>query len=276
MYMLGFTLDNRMQHGFAARNGVLAAFLARADYTGIERVLERSYGGFFTTFLSDLVSLPTDGRVSPFQSLGMDWELEEILIKPYALMAALHAPVDCIRLLQDKHKTLFQNVANIKYIMVQMGGTALKKGGWKIETREVDPVAAQMNTAYAIAMQLVDWRVMPASFASDKLNRQSIRELTDKIECVRNEEFDSSLKTRITVSFHEGGEDVSEFVEMPRGVRPKLDDTEIKEKYLGLTSGLMDDKRSRLILNEVMSIEEKESLAHLLRELRTNVECILK
>lgn len=39
-----------MQHGFAARNGILAAFLARAEYTGIERVLERSYGGFFSTF----------------------------------------------------------------------------------------------------------------------------------------------------------------------------------------------------------------------------------
>ena len=265
-----------MQHGFAARNGVLAAFLARSDYTGIECVLERPYGGFFTTFSSGLALLPADERVSPFESLGMDWELEEILIKPYALMAALHAPIDCIRLLQDKHKTIFQNVANIKSIMVQMGGTALKKGGWRIEAHEVKPITAQMNTAYAIAMQLVDWQVTPASFASDKLNRQAVRELNDKIECVRNEDFDGSLKTRITVSLFEGGEDVAEFVEMPRGVRPKLDDIDTKEKYLDLTSGLMDDERSRLILDEVMSIEEKSNLAHLLGRLRRNVGCVLK
>ena len=67
-------------------------------------------------------------------------------------------------------------------------------------------------------MQLVGWQVMPASFTSDELNRRPVRELTDKIECVRNEEFDGSLKTRITVSFHGCGEDVAEFVEMPRGV----------------------------------------------------------
>lgn len=35
-----------MQAGFGSRNGVLAAFLAREDYSSIERVLERFYGGF--------------------------------------------------------------------------------------------------------------------------------------------------------------------------------------------------------------------------------------
>ena len=77
-----------------------------------------------------------------------------------------------------------------------------------------------MNAAYAIAMQLVDWQVLPASFASDKLSRQPVRELTDRIELVRNEAFDGSLKTRITVGLPEGGEHVAEFVEMPRGVQP--------------------------------------------------------
>ena len=40
-----------MQHGFATRNGLLAANLARADYTGIERVLELSYGGFLVPLM---------------------------------------------------------------------------------------------------------------------------------------------------------------------------------------------------------------------------------
>lgn len=60
---------------------------------------------------------------------GRTWEREEIIITPHALMAAIHALTDRIRPLQDKHKTTFQNVANIKSIMVQTGGTVLKKGG---------------------------------------------------------------------------------------------------------------------------------------------------
>ena len=264
-----------MQHGFAARNGVLAAFLARADHTGIERVLERSYGGFFTTFSPGWQSLSADEGGSPFASLGIDWEIERILIKPYALMAALHAPIDCIRLLQDEHSRLFRDLDNIKSIEVQMGETALKKGGWKLETLKVEPTTAQMNTAYAIAVQLVDWQVMPMSFASDKLNRQQLHGLIKKTKCVHNEEFDRSLKTRISVSFLEGAEDVAAFVEMPRGVRPKLDDTEIEKKYLDLMSGLMDSRRSRLILDDVMNIDKVGNLGNLLGELRKNVKRVL-
>ena len=40
----------RMQHGFAARNGLFAALLARSGYVGIKRVYEREYGGFLAMF----------------------------------------------------------------------------------------------------------------------------------------------------------------------------------------------------------------------------------
>jgi aconitate decarboxylase len=40
----------RMQHGFAARNGLLAALLARGGYVGIKEVLEREYGGYWAMF----------------------------------------------------------------------------------------------------------------------------------------------------------------------------------------------------------------------------------
>src|ERR1700712_2265733 len=40
----------RMQHGFAARNGLLAAVLAKGGYVGIKKVYEREYGGFLDMF----------------------------------------------------------------------------------------------------------------------------------------------------------------------------------------------------------------------------------
>lgn len=129
-----------MQHSFAASNGVLAAFLARADYTGIERMLERSYGGFFTVFSSGLASLPADEKVSPFESLGTDCEREEILVTPHALMAAIHAPTDRIRPLQDMHKITFQNAANIKSIMVQRVERHLRRVGRKKKLMKWSPL----------------------------------------------------------------------------------------------------------------------------------------
>ena len=81
-------------------------------------------------------------------------------------------------------------------------------------------------------MQLVDWQVMPASFTSNKLNRQPVRELTDMIECVRSER----------VRRQSQNEDYSEFPGVWGGrgqvcgnaarCAARLDDIEIKEKYL--------------------------------------------
>jgi aconitate decarboxylase len=44
------SMVKRMQHGFAARNGLYAAALASGGYVGIKRVFERGYGGFLSVF----------------------------------------------------------------------------------------------------------------------------------------------------------------------------------------------------------------------------------
>ena len=63
-----------MQHGFASRNGILATFLAREDYSSIERDLERFYGGFFITLPSSK-SLSICDATSPFATLGREWKV---------------------------------------------------------------------------------------------------------------------------------------------------------------------------------------------------------
>jgi aconitate decarboxylase len=44
------SMAKRMQHGFASRNGLYAALMAREGYTGIEEVFETPYGGFLSCF----------------------------------------------------------------------------------------------------------------------------------------------------------------------------------------------------------------------------------
>lgn len=264
-----------MQHGFAARNGLLAAFLARADYKGIERVLERPYGGFFGTFSpGSKASSPIDTK-SVFASLGIEWEINNILVKPYALMAALHAPVECVRNLQRQHKTMFQKLGNIKSIKIEMGDEAHKHGGWELETRMLEVTGAQMSAAYAVAVQLVDSEVLPTSFAPDKLNREILHELIRKTLCVHQAEYDHSLETRITVQFLDHA-DVVEVVKMPRGVQPRLNDEEIKDKWKVSMAVLLDEERRQKILKDTMNIEELGSLDHLLRRLGKDVGSILE
>ncbi|REM26109.1 MmgE/PrpD family protein, partial [Mycobacterium tuberculosis] len=82
----------RMHHGFSARNGLYAAVLAEGGYTGIKRVFEREYGGFLSTFGEG--HDPDASKIT--EALGERWEVERIVIKPYAAMGGIHSPLDAL------------------------------------------------------------------------------------------------------------------------------------------------------------------------------------
>src|SRR6202023_3780028 len=80
-------MSKRMHHGLASRNGLYAAYLAAAGYTGIKRVFERDYGGYLSVFGEG--HEPDASRITA--DLGSKWETQRIVVKPYAAMGALHA-----------------------------------------------------------------------------------------------------------------------------------------------------------------------------------------
>ena len=261
----------RMQHGFAARNGLLAALLARANYTGIEGVLERPYGGFFSTFSPDAPSKPDARFQSAVADLGEKWETNSILVKPYPLMATLHAPVDCVKLLQEKYKDRLRILGAIKEIKIELGEHSYKHGGWRIDAQPLEVTGAQMSAAYAVALQLVDQEVSPMSFASTKLNRESLFEVINKIECLHRKDFDGSLKTHITISFDDMTR-IEETVEVPLGVLPPLGCKEILRKWEAGAGAIVDGERRENIKNSIMKLSELANLDDLLSELRKDVD----
>jgi hypothetical protein len=80
-------MGKRMQHGFAARNGVLAATLAAGGYTGIKQVFERPYGGFLSVVGEGHDPDPTQ----IVDGLGERWETE-VVDKFRTLVAPLLEP----------------------------------------------------------------------------------------------------------------------------------------------------------------------------------------
>lgn len=263
-----------MQHGFASRNGLLAALLARADYTGIERVLELPYGGFYTTFAFGNASVQAIDKEAIFANLGTKWETSGVCIKPYPLMGGLHASVDCARLLQDEHGEMLRKLEGIRDIKIEMGEAAYVHGGWKVESHHLEVTGAQMSAAYAVALQLVDWKVIPTSFGAKKLNRPILFELIGKTECVHQKEFDGAFKTRITVTFQDSNE-IMAMVKAARGTDPQLTNEKIIEKWEAGAATLLDPQRSDTIKDSIMKIDDLENLDGLLVELRKKVGSVL-
>ena len=264
-----------MQHGFAARNGLLAVLLARANYTGIEGVLERSYGGFIGLYSGNTSVAQIEEAGRAFANLGTVWHSQDILIKPYPLMAGLHASVNCVEHLQKAHMDKLKiDLAGIKEIEIQMGEAAFKHGGWKVETDFLEVTGAQMSAAYAVAVQLLDGKIMPRSFSSQKLNRATLLSLIRKTRCQHCPKFDRSLKTQVTITMDDDTH-ITHTVEFPRGVKPKLSDEEIIQKWKTGTGEIIDEQRRESIETKVTTIKELKDVRSLIKVLRQPVNSVL-
>jgi aconitate decarboxylase len=256
----------RMHHGFAARNGLYAAFLAAKGYTGIKRVFEREYGGFLSVFGEG--HSPDASRI--VFGLGEMWETQRIVVKPYAAMGALHAPLDAIFDIMSKGPLKSEE---IDHIDIDMSHAAYHHGWWKLE-RPLTPIGAQMNVAYAVAVAIIDGAAMAKQFSPQRIEADDVWALIPKITAHHDPEFDrggpSGRNTRVTVHLKDGTT-LQQFIEISRTVSAPLTNEQIVTKYRTLTHGLVEPERQAAIEELVLNLEKLRGTSELSRLLSAPV-----
>jgi 2-methylcitrate dehydratase PrpD len=253
------SMGKRMQHGFAARNGLLAATLAAAGYTGIKRVFEREYGGFLSTFGEG--HEPDASQIAA--DLGHRWETERIAIKPYAAMAGLHAAIDAARALLADGPL---DVGRVDAIEIFVSEPAFRHGGWRAE-RPLAAVGAQMNLAYAVAVTLLDGTALAAQFAPERIESEDVWTLiegtTARHEASFDERYEDGYNTRLEVTLV-GGEQRIAFIDHPRGgIQSPLTNAEVVDKFRTLTAPLLGSERTRAIESAVLGLEDLDHVEDL-------------
>ena len=144
-----------------------------------------------------------------------------------------------------------------------MRDVAYQHGGWKVEKVSLKVIDAQMNAAFAVAVKLVDRKVVPISFVTGMLSREILYDLIKRTVCELREAF-SLGRIRITMMFSDHV-DVVESLEVPGGMRPKLSIQDVVEKWEGLTAELLDENQSKAILQDVMRIEQLNKFPEMAR-----------
>jgi len=79
--------------------------------------------------------------------MGETWKTEHVMIKPYVSMAATHAPIDCMRKLQELYPEEMKDLEGIESIKLVLDEVAFHHCGQKVE-RLLASVGAQMSYAY--------------------------------------------------------------------------------------------------------------------------------
>jgi aconitate decarboxylase len=261
----------RMQHGFAARNGLLAAALAAGGYTGIKQVFECEYGGFLSTFGEG--HHPDAAQIGA--ELGERWETSRIALKPYAAMAGLHAAIDAAREISTGRPL---DAAQVDTVEISVSEPVFHHGGWRAE-RPLTVVGAQMSLAYAVAVTLLDGTALAAQFTPARIDAEDVWSLIDRTTVLHDASFDErqqdGYNTRLTIAL-EDGHTREAFVEHPRGgILQPLSNEEIVEKFRTLTAPILDARRVEAIEAIVLGLEDLKDVDELVRLLAPPVGATL-
>ncbi|KAI1799496.1 putative immune-responsive protein [Daldinia bambusicola] len=254
----------RMQHAFASRNGLLAAVLAKGGYVGIKKVYEREYGGFLAMFSSGNDMQPQFKPEEVSKDLGVKWEIEGIMVKPYASMAGTHCTIDCMAALRMLYPEKTRDFSKFESIRIELSEPAYHHGGWKA-VRPLTSTGTQMSNAYIGAVYLVDEEVTPTQFCNDKLDRDEVWRLVDITTCECNPEYSKSpqdkARTKVTITFKDGSAPLSHEKGAPRGVQPPLSNEEVLRKWRIVTKGIIDEERRSRIEQAVLALDECDDIA---------------
>jgi aconitate decarboxylase len=266
------SMGKRMQHGFAARNGLYAAHLAAHGYTGIKRVFEREYGGFLAVFGEG--HAPDAGRIA--KDLGTVWETPRIVVKPYAAMGALHAPLDALFDIAARRPLRAEEIAHID---VYMSHAAYHHGWWKVE-RPLEPIGAQMNVAYALAVASLDGAALVDQFSPQRIAADDVWNLIPRIKAHHEPEFDKSGPagrgaTRLVVRFTDGTLE-ERMIPVSRGILSPLSASEVLKKFRALTKDIIAADRAARIEEAVLNLENLPDVREMIALLADSVEPIFK
>lgn len=263
------SMVKRMHHGFTARNGLVAAALAAGGYTGIKRVFERDYGGFLSTFGQGLDPAPDASRITA--NLGDAWETNRIAVKPYAACGGMHAAMDAALRLRTEHRLSPDTITGIR---IELARGMYEKCGWTA-TRPLEPIGAQMNLAYGVAVILLDGAGLMEQFTAERASRPDVWRLMDLTEThhdpAYDDHLDRQLATRVSITLDDGTVHETEVIH-PRGVgENQLTNAEIADKYDALTKPLIDRTRAEALKETLLDLEHLPSITPLLELLRPAV-----
>ncbi len=250
----------------AGRNGVFAALLARRGMTGPPEVFSGTHG-FFEGVTGARVELAPLARED-----GNDrvFRLMESRFKRFPAgffsQTAIEAAIEAREVLgiadadevERVHLRTFESGKRV------MAGDPTR---WRPETRET----ADHSLPYVVACALRFGTLEPAHFEDDVLRDPVLLDLMQRIEVVRDPECDAAWPEAIlnilTVRTSDGREHTAAVPYYTGHFKRPMSDTEIEDKFRGLTAGLLDEPRQQAALDRLWRLEEETDLGRVMAAL---------
>jgi len=227
--------------GMGARNGVMAATVVQAGFTGVPDALEGEH--------NVLEALSTEPRPEEMAArLGERYFIEETAIKTYPVGYPVQSALSALLQLRKQHSL---SSGNVEHILVRLPAD----GAGIVDNRAMPDV----NLQYLVAVALVDGAItFDNSHDVKRMADPRVTVVKQKVELVADKamvvaEAPRSGFVEVTLS---GGSKVSQFVRHPPGTPENPLDTEaVNEKARGLIAPVLGARRTEALIRRVGQLE---------------------
>lgn len=238
-------MSKRVHPGFAAQNGVMAAYLAASGVTAPESIFEAEWGGYYPTYVP--------GKATPAaatEGLGSDFRIRQVGFKPYAACRGIHSSLDAVIGLRRSRNI---RAADVARVTVRGSRTHVKQLGKQSVDTALD---AQMSLPYSIAAALETGGAMLDQYTSDALRRPSVLALAKRVTVVHEPSVPDGAEPYVDVELG-SGERLTERVETARGdCKNPLSEAELVEKFRTTAGQVFDAGHVARIQKAVREIEK--------------------
>lgn len=228
MEMYGPSMQKRINPGPTARNGVTAAMLAQAGFTGADTIFEgeRGFGAAFAGGIDLGVLL--DG-------LGEDVPVV-VEYKAYSAARPIHNAIDAALELR-RRGVRAEDVVRI---------VVARHPDWSDYHRNATPNTyheAQVSLPYSTAVALTDGAALPEQYADDQVHRADLVSLASKITIETDASLPRGVSCRLEVTTA-GGDRVTAQVDDAKGsLANPMTDADLTAKFTRLATPVLPPGR---------------------------------
>ncbi len=245
--------------GFAARNGVLAAKLARAGFFGPRKSLDGEYG-FFRAF--------GDGYDPDiFADLGDHFSIITTAFKPHGGCRHTHQAVDAVQKILAEGSVAPDD---IQHVLIETYQYALQPN-FRVDPDPPARDVAGLSIRVAAAVALVHGSAWPDDFRSwDDPDVRRLRHLIDvAVEPEIEGNYPDQNGCRVTLTLANGETRVGHVPYAKGEPEFRMSTDELVEKFAVLTRGVLSSAAADGIFSFCLDLEEKDGVGELLALTKT-------
>ncbi len=220
--------------GNAARNGLLAALLARENFTSSERGIEAPRG------FAHVLSTKFEPR-EVTENLGKTWEIDLNTYKPYACGIVIHPAIEGCAALAREHKLAAADIDGIDLavhpLVLELTGKRTPRVG----------LEGKFSVFHSVACAVIFGAAGEAQYSDEVVARADVVRLRDRVDAKAKPGIaEHQCEVRIRLN---DGRTLTHVVEHVKGsVERPMTDADLDQKFRGLVEPILgSDRATKLI-----------------------------